>query len=234
KSSISLNNISQISSVHSVAPILSTKEPKHSLSIGYEHLSITPETESDEVTESSAKNLLPIPSECKVTFEDKRECDVPVYKDSSTVDVCDNHSDILFDSNDDDISSYDDSFEDIEYIDASLSDPETASVEENVVHQEQEETPVCMLNSSASIPIFKESDNSLSLPEFETFCDHTEETRSGEVISVVMKAINEPNKDESFDRGGKINYFPFIYSKVSPLFLSAESEDTIFDPGISI
>nr|GFA86722.1 reverse transcriptase domain-containing protein [Tanacetum cinerariifolium] len=35
-------------------------------------LSTTPETESDEVTESSAKNLLPIQSECEVTLEDKK------------------------------------------------------------------------------------------------------------------------------------------------------------------
>nr|GFB96058.1 hypothetical protein [Tanacetum cinerariifolium] len=58
-----------------LAPILSTKEPENSLSMEYEHLSITPETESDEVTESNAENLLPIPSECEVTLEDKRECD---------------------------------------------------------------------------------------------------------------------------------------------------------------
>nr|GEZ71142.1 hypothetical protein [Tanacetum cinerariifolium] len=45
-----------------IAPILSTKEPKHLLSMGYEHLSITPETESDQVTESYAENLLPIPN----------------------------------------------------------------------------------------------------------------------------------------------------------------------------
>nr|GFA34405.1 hypothetical protein [Tanacetum cinerariifolium] len=48
-----------------LAPILSTKEHEHSLSMGYEHLSITPETESNEVTESNAENLLPIPSECE-------------------------------------------------------------------------------------------------------------------------------------------------------------------------
>nr|GFC52300.1 hypothetical protein [Tanacetum cinerariifolium] len=40
------------------------------LSMGYEHLSITPETESDKVTESNDENLLPIPSECEVTLED--------------------------------------------------------------------------------------------------------------------------------------------------------------------
>nr|GEZ29677.1 hypothetical protein [Tanacetum cinerariifolium] len=197
-----------------ITPILSTKEPEHLLSMGYEHLSITPETEYDKVTESNAENLLPIPSECEVTLEDKRDCDVPV----STIDVCDNHSDIFSDSKiDDDISVYNDDFEDIEYVEASLFDREIVSVEEengveeeNVVQKEEEEvdledmsqiqdvvlrekllsitrlianieslndnsTPDRVLNSF-------ESNNSLLnyfSPEFETFCDHTEETRSG-------------------------------------------------------
>nr|GFA28280.1 hypothetical protein [Tanacetum cinerariifolium] len=60
KRSISLNKTSQISPVHAVAPILSTKEPEHSLSMRYEHLSITHETESDKVTKSNAKNLLAV------------------------------------------------------------------------------------------------------------------------------------------------------------------------------
>nr|GEZ73010.1 hypothetical protein [Tanacetum cinerariifolium] len=140
KSSISLKNTSQISPVHAVAPILSTKEP------------------DDE-----------------------------------------------------------DAFEDIEYIEASLSDPEIVSVEVgNAVYQEKEEvdledisqiqdvvlrekllsinrlianieslndnpTPDCVLNSFVSIPTFEESDNSLLdnfSPEFETFYDHLEETIS--------------------------------------------------------
>nr|GFB05557.1 hypothetical protein [Tanacetum cinerariifolium] len=66
KSSISFQNTSQISSIHSVAPIQSTKESERLLSMGYEHLSITPETESDEVTKSNAENLLPIPKEFKI------------------------------------------------------------------------------------------------------------------------------------------------------------------------
>nr|GFB31932.1 hypothetical protein [Tanacetum cinerariifolium] len=70
-------------------------------------------------------------------------------------------------------------------------------------------------------------------------------------ISAVMKDIDEP--DEHFNTGGDIfvstnnedvDYFPFmivirfflpylILPEISPLLLSAESEDTIFDPGIS-
>nr|GEX71412.1 hypothetical protein [Tanacetum cinerariifolium] len=144
KSSISLNNTSQISSIHVITPILSTKEPEHLLSMGYEHLSITPEMESAEVTESNAENLLLIPSECEVTLEDKREYDLPISENSL---VCDNHYDIFFDSKiNDDISLYDDDFEDIEYVEASLPDPKIASVEEengieedNIIQQEEEE-----------------------------------------------------------------------------------------------
>nr|GFB65190.1 hypothetical protein [Tanacetum cinerariifolium] len=93
-----------------VAPILSTEEPKHSLSMGYEHLSITSETESDEVTVSNAKNLLPIPSECEVTSEDESECDVPAKDDSSPAFTT--FSNPFFIDNDDLDSSNDESLPD--------------------------------------------------------------------------------------------------------------------------
>nr|GEV75946.1 hypothetical protein [Tanacetum cinerariifolium] len=294
----------------------------------YEHLSITPEMESYEVTESNAKNLLPIPSECEVTLEDKRDCDVPV----STIDVCDNHSDIFSDSKiDDDILVYGDDIEDIEYVKASLSDPEIVSVEEeNDVNQEEEEvdledisqiqyvvlrekllsitrlisnieslndnpTPICVLNSSVSIPIFEETDNSLLdnfSPEFETFCDHSEETRSEEAdlflasdnlippgienvandsegdirfleeLLIDDSILSHESSDSNFEDNPSIprppseppdaetnageeipvvmndkdkfdkDYYFFMFAKVFSL-LSAESEDTIFDPDIS-
>nr|GEX67976.1 hypothetical protein [Tanacetum cinerariifolium] len=54
-----------------IAPILPTEEPEYSLSMGYEHLSTTPETELDEVIKSSAKSLVPIPSEYEVTSDDE-------------------------------------------------------------------------------------------------------------------------------------------------------------------
>nr|GEW42762.1 hypothetical protein [Tanacetum cinerariifolium] len=316
--------------------------------MGYEHLSITLETESDKVTESNAKNVLPIPSECEVTSEDKRECDEL---------VCVNHSDTFSDSKiDDDISVYDDDFEDIEYVEASLLDPEIVSIEEengveeeNVVQREEEEVDLkdisqvqdvvlreklfsitrlisnieSLNENSTPDRVFNsfESDNSLFdnySPEFKTFCDHSEETRSEEVdlflsdnsipsgienfandperdihfleglliddsilshessdfnfedissisrpppeppddnfnlepevISAVIEDIDEP--DEHFNPGGEIfvstnnedvDYFPFMFiiriflpylilPEISPLFLSAESEDTIFDP----
>nr|GEU80430.1 hypothetical protein [Tanacetum cinerariifolium] len=137
KSSISLKYTSQISPVHAITPILSNKEPEYSPSIGYEHPNTTSEMESDEIIKSGVEELVPILSENEVTSEDKRECDLPIYENSP---VCDNHFEIFSDSNnDDDISSNDDAFEDIEYVEASLLDPEIVSVEEeNVVYQDYE------------------------------------------------------------------------------------------------
>nr|GEX67990.1 reverse transcriptase domain-containing protein [Tanacetum cinerariifolium] len=76
------------------------------------------------------------------------------------------------------------------------------------------------------------------------------ELDAGEEISVVMNTIDELeclNPRDEFDVSNDENndYFPFmfvirlflpylIYSKMFLSFLSAESEDTIFDPGISI
>nr|GEY17395.1 hypothetical protein [Tanacetum cinerariifolium] len=110
KSSIYLNSTSQISSIHSIEPIQSTKEPEHLFSMGYEHFSITPETESDEVTEFNAENLLPIPSKCEVTLEDEIECDMPSKDDCSPVFT--SISNPLFKDNDDHDSSDDESLPD--------------------------------------------------------------------------------------------------------------------------
>ncbi|GJX80109.1 hypothetical protein Tco_0328258 [Tanacetum coccineum] len=46
-----------------ITPVLPTEEPNKSLSMGDEHLSTIPETESDELIKSSVENLVPIPSE---------------------------------------------------------------------------------------------------------------------------------------------------------------------------
>nr|GFC93275.1 hypothetical protein [Tanacetum cinerariifolium] len=70
---------------------------------------------------------------------------------------------------------------------------------------------------------------------------------------IAEEILDKLNEDRCFDPGREINvstkiedddYFPFmfvirfflpyfIFPEVSPLLLSAESEDTIFDPGIS-
>nr|GFC46805.1 hypothetical protein [Tanacetum cinerariifolium] len=148
KSSIPVNSTSQISSVHAVAQILSTRVPEHLLSMGYEHLSITPETESDEVTESNAENLLPIPSKYEVTLEDKIECNMPakddcslvfttfsnpLFKDNDDLDSSDNESLSDEDVPVEEFKVYSNSLFDNEEISSDKLDPHCFNVESNFV-----------------------------------------------------------------------------------------------------
>ncbi|GJY67438.1 hypothetical protein Tco_0469676 [Tanacetum coccineum] len=121
-----------------IAPDLPTEEPGNSLSMGDEHLSTIPKTESYEVIKSSFENLVPIPRGSEGISDDT--CDMPVCENSSTFDALKDHSLILSDSNDDGTSSDDDDFEDIEYVEAPPPDSELVSLEEeNDVDQEKEE-----------------------------------------------------------------------------------------------
>ncbi|GKC32867.1 hypothetical protein Tco_1040161 [Tanacetum coccineum] len=142
--------------------------------MGDKHLSTIPETESDEVIKSSVEDLVPIPN--------------------------------FSDFNDDCTSSDDDSFENIDYVEASPPDSELVSLEEvkddifcekilninlliaKIESLNDNSTPDCVFKSPIPIEdsdsFFEKSDTSLSysdnsLPEFETFSDHIEETSSG-------------------------------------------------------
>nr|GEX87868.1 hypothetical protein [Tanacetum cinerariifolium] len=71
--------------------------------MGYEHLSIIPKTDSDEVTESSAKNLLPIPSEYEVTSDDESVDDESLSNEDVPMEDFKVYSNPFF--NDDEINS---------------------------------------------------------------------------------------------------------------------------------
>nr|GFA37662.1 hypothetical protein [Tanacetum cinerariifolium] len=63
-----------------------------------------------------------------------------IFDNTSDLPICKDHSEILFDSNNDDTLSYDDDFEDIEYVEASHPDSELVSLEEeNDGYQEEKE-----------------------------------------------------------------------------------------------
>nr|GEW09522.1 hypothetical protein [Tanacetum cinerariifolium] len=94
-------------SSNAIATVLPTKEPEYSLSMRYEHLNTISKTESDEVIKSSVKNLVPIPNEYEVTFDDESECDVLIKDESSPIFTT--FSNQLFDCNDDFTSSDDES-----------------------------------------------------------------------------------------------------------------------------
>ncbi|GJW31511.1 hypothetical protein Tco_0051543 [Tanacetum coccineum] len=110
-----------------ITPVLLTEEPVDSLIMGDEHLSTIPETESDEVIKSSVENLVPIPSESEGISDDT--CDVPFCDNSPPLDISKDQFEDFSDSNDDSTSSDDDSYVNIDYVDASPHDSELVSLE---------------------------------------------------------------------------------------------------------
>nr|GEZ69404.1 hypothetical protein [Tanacetum cinerariifolium] len=161
--------------------------------------------ESDEVTESSAKNLLPILSECEVTLEDESKCDVPIFENSP---ICDDHFDIFSDSKiNDDISVYDDDFKDIEYVEASLSNPEIVSVEEeNDVNQEEEEIDLEDISQIQDI-VLREKLLSITrlISNIESLNDNSTPDRdSNELFQKLLEDLNElAEYKESLDNSSK-------------------------------
>nr|GEZ22117.1 hypothetical protein [Tanacetum cinerariifolium] len=169
-------------SSNAITPVLPIEVPEYSFSMGYEHLSTTPKIESDEVIKSSVEKLVSIRREYEVTSDNESECDVP---------VCEDHYEILSDSNNDDISSDDDTFEDIEYVEASPLDSELMCLEEeNNVFQEEKEfdlegilqiQDVILCEKLLSINCLIADIEFLNdnLTPNRVLNDHTEETRSG-------------------------------------------------------
>nr|GEX49374.1 hypothetical protein [Tanacetum cinerariifolium] len=87
----------------------SIEEPEYSFSMGYEHFSTTLVTELNEVAESSAKNLVPIPHEYEVNSDNESEYEVPIKDDSS---VFTTFSNPLFNDSDDFTSNDNESIHD--------------------------------------------------------------------------------------------------------------------------
>ncbi|GJX22682.1 hypothetical protein Tco_0227127, partial [Tanacetum coccineum] len=93
----------------SITTDLPIQEPNNSLNMGNEHLDTIPATESDEVIKSSVENLVPIPSEFEIDpileeFADELAHIAPIPPGIVEADP------------DDDTSSDDDDFEDVEYV----------------------------------------------------------------------------------------------------------------------
>ncbi|GJY26703.1 hypothetical protein Tco_0401429 [Tanacetum coccineum] len=104
--------------------------------MGDEHLSTILETKSDEVIKSSVEDLVPIPIESEGISDNT--CDVPFCDNTPPLDVLNDHFEIFSDFNNDCTSSDDDSFEDIDYIEASPPDFELVSLEEekdDILHE---------------------------------------------------------------------------------------------------
>ncbi|GKB35376.1 hypothetical protein Tco_0880318 [Tanacetum coccineum] len=154
--------------------------------MGDEHLSTISEIESDKVLKSSVEDHVPILSESKGISDDT--CDVSFCDNSPPLDVLNDHFEIFSDFNDDCTLSDDDSFDNIDYVEASPPDSELVSLEEvkdDILHENllninlliakieylnDNSTLDCVLKSPSPFPIpvedsdsfFEKSNTSLS------------------------------------------------------------------------
>nr|GEY07593.1 hypothetical protein [Tanacetum cinerariifolium] len=153
-------------------PVLSTKEPDNSLSMGNEHLDTIPTMESDEFIKYSVETLIPIPSESEGILD--HMCDVPSHDNSPPVDVSKDQIEDFSESNEEFSSIDDDSFssDNIDYVEAS-----PPPLNANPTSSSDFKTK----SSSTSLNSLLEETNTFdnSLSEFETFCFDVEEISSG-------------------------------------------------------
>nr|GEU66785.1 hypothetical protein [Tanacetum cinerariifolium] len=96
--------------------VLPIEDPEDSLIMGNEELNTILEKESDEFIKSSVEDLVPNPSESEDTSESESVCILPLLDDLSPIDVPEEKavtfSNSLFNSNDNFISSDDESLSD--------------------------------------------------------------------------------------------------------------------------
>ncbi|GJT97488.1 hypothetical protein Tco_1093006 [Tanacetum coccineum] len=192
---------------------LPIEEPDNSLSLGDKHLSTIPKTESDEVTKSSVEDLVLILSESEGISDDT--CDVP-FCDNSPIDVLNDHIEIFSDFHNDCTLSDDDSFEEIDYVEASPPDYELVSLEEvkeDILHEKLLNIDLLIAFDSPSsdefspISIFEEKSVTFSNPLFDSNDDFT--SSDEDVPEENIKIYSNPLFE--FDDG-------YISSDVNPLF----------------
>ncbi|GKE28877.1 hypothetical protein Tco_1444261, partial [Tanacetum coccineum] len=196
-----------------ITPDLPTVEPDNSLSMGDEHLDTIPSVENLVPIPSESKGIsddtcdVPV-GEDSSTFDalsDHSEILSDSNNDGTSSDD-DDFEDIEYVSleevNDVDQEEKEFDLEDILQIQDVILREKLLNISRlitNIESLNDNPTPDRVLKSPSLVPIsvtdsdsfFEESDTSLShldnsLPEFETFSDHTEETRSGRLTSVVI------------------------------------------------
>nr|GEY28312.1 hypothetical protein [Tanacetum cinerariifolium] len=189
--------------------VLSTKEPVDSLIMKDKHLDTISVTESNEVIKSSVEDLVSIPSESEGIPDNM--CDVPFHDNSLPLDISKDQFEDFSNSNDDSTSIDDDYFsiDDINYVEASPPDSELVSLEEVKddilcdkllnIHlliakiESFNDNPTLDRDNDSfcekSDTFFSYSYN--SLPEFETFSDHTKEMSSGSTTTHANNSLPE-------------------------------------------
>nr|GFB71395.1 reverse transcriptase domain-containing protein [Tanacetum cinerariifolium] len=194
---------------------LPIEETNHSLKMGYEHFNNNLLTK--DVAEFSTKNLIPIPNECIVVSENGSQSSEPIN---------DNFSDFTIISN----PLFDDSM-DLSFLStfSRKKDPEgnmqTTSTKWRCYSQlTHEDIDVFSITNDVLPPSNDDSDEKVDVVDKEFDFEIEKE------ISVVRNLIV---KFECIDARIKFNVENDVFKFIMFSLLSAESEDTIFDPDIS-
>nr|GFB79456.1 hypothetical protein [Tanacetum cinerariifolium] len=263
--------------LHSIIPNQTKfpiEEPKHSFKMGYDHFNTNLVT--NDVAESSTKNLIPIPHESKVTSENGSKSIEPVNDNSSVFTTISNP---LFDNdkiNSNEINSHVESNSDestsnhnivkFDYLDEFYGPLIPIHIlEEERIRREHadyinrmeilftinQQIDVVAITNDVLPPRVENDDSDgeevavvdlLPLPppeppdkELDFEIDFENEISVARSVIVKFECIDARVKFDVFnDANDDLSYFMFIiFAKVFSL-LSAESEDTIFDPGILI
>nr|GEV11260.1 hypothetical protein [Tanacetum cinerariifolium] len=180
--------------------------------------------ESNEVIKSSVEDLVPIPSESEGIPDNTY--DVPFNDNSPPLDVSKDQFEEFSDSNDGSTSIDDDYFsiDNIDYVEASPPDSKLVSLEEAEDDILREKLLNIHLHvakiQSLNDNLTSDSDN--SLPEFETFSDHTKETSSGSTTT---------HADYSLPKYGS---FLFEIETDQGELTSVVMEDNLRDPHVHV
>ncbi|GJV04277.1 integrase, catalytic region, zinc finger, CCHC-type containing protein [Tanacetum coccineum] len=194
-----------------ITPDLPIEEPDNSLSMGDEHLNTIP----------SVENLVSIPSELEGISDDTCEDPSTFDALSDHSEILSDPNDDGTSSDDDDFEDIEYvSLEEVNDVDQEEKEFDLEDILQiqdvilrekllninrliaNIESLNDNSTPNCVLKSTSPFPIpdsnsfFKKSDTSLSysdnsLPEFESFSDHTEETSSGSTTTHANNSLPE-------------------------------------------
>nr|GEV31631.1 hypothetical protein [Tanacetum cinerariifolium] len=190
ESTIPLNEInSQIppSNAITTSPlVLPTEDPEDSLIMGNKELNTIPEKQSDEFIKSSVEDLVLILSESEDTSGSDSECILPSCDDFSPIDVPEEKavtfSNPLFNSNDDFISSDDESLSDEDILE------DNAKIYSNPLFKFDDEYISTDVN-----PLFDEVlENIESKDSYDSNLDEPD---------LLVTPLSDANKDECFDSG---------------------------------
>nr|GEY50738.1 hypothetical protein [Tanacetum cinerariifolium] len=173
-------------------PVLPNEDPNVSLIMGNADLNTIPEKESDEFIKSSVEDLVPISSESEDTFGSESVCILPSCDDISPIDIPEENvvtfSNLLFDSNDDFISSDDESLSDEDVPKGNLK------IYSNPLFKFDDE-----YISSDVNPLFDEDEYFTPSDDVELLLHHDPSIPKMSVASILEGFIDEPPLEENDD-----------------------------------